>query len=130
MKRKKRMGSAKRKFLRYTVGLVMYPFVLLIAPLYKWYRKVRYKKVTDTKYNDIVQGFSYLIVKDTEIERLAKERAEKCAGCKYAKYSGNLNTVVVGETIHQIKGMYCDRCGCSLAGKVRGENETCPIYKW
>ena len=125
-----KLTSAQRKFLRYTVGWLLYPFVVIIAPLYKWYRKVRYKKQTETKYKDIVNGFSYLVVKDSAVEELARKRAESCSSCKYAKYSETANTIVVGETIHQIKGMYCDRCGCSLAGKVRGENEYCPLRKW
>lgn len=125
-----KLNSAQKKFLRYMVGWILYPFVLVIGPVYKWYRRIRYKKQTEMKFNDIVNAFSYLVVKDSKVEELAKQRAAICGGCKYAKYSKTMNTIVVGETVHQIKGMYCDRCGCSLAGKVRGENEACPILKW
>ena len=125
-----KLKSSQKKLLRYTVGLVIYPFALLIAPIYKWYRRVMLKKKTEGKIKDIVNGFSYLVVKDSEVEQLAKKRAEVCGGCRYAKYNEKVNTIVVGETIHQIKGMYCDLCGCSLAGKVRSEDEYCPIRKW
>jgi hypothetical protein len=125
-----KLKSSQKKFLRYTVGWVLYPFVLILAPLYKWYRKVRYKKQTEIKYKDIINGFSYLVVKDTEVEELAKKRAEACSSCKYAKYSKTTNTIIVGETIHEIKGMHCHLCGCSLAGKLRDEKQTCPIFKW
>lgn len=125
-----KLNSAQKKFLRYTVGWILYPFILVAAPLYKWYRRVRYKKQTEIKYKDIVNGFSYLVVKDSAVEELARKRAESCSSCKYAKYSKTANTIVVGETIHEIKGMHCHLCGCSLAGKLRDEKQTCPIYKW
>lgn len=120
----------KKKVLRYIVGIIMIPFVAIILPPYKLYRKLRFKQNTKGRVQDIVDGFSYLVVKDSEVEKKAIERAKICGSCPHAKYNNKINTVVVGETIHQIKGMYCDRCGCSLAGKVRGENEYCPIRKW
>lgn len=125
-----KLKSSQRKFLRYTVGLVMFPIVAIITPIYKWYRRVLLKKKTEGKVRDIISGFSYLVVKDSEVEQLAKKRAEICGGCRYAKYDKKVNTIVVGETIHQIKGMYCDLCGCSLAGKVRSEDDHCPLRKW
>jgi hypothetical protein len=125
-----KLSNAQKKFLRYTVGLVLFPIIAVAGPIYKWYRKVRYHKQTQIKTKDIVDAFSYLVVKDSEVEKLARKRAEVCGACRYARYNKVINTIVVGETIHQIKGMECDLCGCSLAGKVRGENEGCPIHKW
>ena len=125
-----KLSNAQKKFLRYTVGLVLFPIIAVAGPIYKWYRKVRYHKQTQIKTKDIVDAFSYLVVKDSEVEKLAHKRAEVCGGCRYARYNKVINTIVVGETIHQIKGMECGLCGCSLAGKVRGENEGCPIHKW
>ena len=125
-----KLTSSQKKLLRYTVGVIIFPVAAIITPLYKWYRRVALKKQTNGKVADIVSGFSYLVVKDSEIEQLAKKRADICGGCRYAKYDKKVNTIVVGETIHQIKGMYCDLCGCSLAGKLRSEDEYCPIRKW
>jgi translation initiation factor 1 (eIF-1/SUI1) len=119
-----------KKSIRLAIGIVMLPFAILVVPIYKWYRKVRYQKETKGKVRDIITGFSYLLVKDTDIEVLAKKRAAACGTCKHAKYDGTMNTIIVGETVHQIKGMKCNLCGCSLSGKVRGENESCPIWKW
>ena len=125
-----KLKSAQRKFLRYTVGWFIWPFALIIAPIYKWYRKVVLKRKTEGKIQDIVSGFSYLVVKDSEIEKLAKKRAEICGKCPHAKYSNKVNTIVVGETVHKIKGTHCELCGCSLSAKVRSEDDRCPLRKW
>lgn len=125
-----KLNSAQRKLLRHTVGWLLWPFVLITAPLYVVYRKIKHNKETKIKTKDIITGFSYLVVKDTEAEKIATKRAEICGACPHAKYSKTINTIVVGETIHKIKGMYCDRCGCSLTGKIRDEEQKCPIFKW
>lgn len=125
-----KLNKAQKKFIRYTVGWLLLPFILIIAPIYKVYRKARYSKETKIKTKDIITGFSYLVVKDTEVEKLAVSRAEICGQCPHAKYDKTVNTIIVNETIHKIKGMICDRCGCSLAGKLRDENQTCPILRW
>ena len=127
---KRRLTKRQQRLIKYTIGIFILPFVVIIAPIYKWYRKVRYQKETDIKYRDIVDGFSYLVIRDSAVEDMAKRRAEHCGGCKYAKYSGKLNTIMVGGETHQIKGMYCDLCGCTLAGKLRAEAESCPVGTW
>lgn len=125
-----KLKSAQKKLLRYTIGWFIWPFVLIIAPIYKWYQKVRYNRNTKGKIQDIVNGFSYLVVKDSEIEVLAKKRAEICGKCPQARYNKKVNTIIVGETVHKIKGMYCNQCGCSISAKVRSENDYCPLRKW
>ena len=127
---KRRLTKKQQQLIKYTVGLVLYPFVLIIAPIYKWYRKVRYNKETEIKYKDIVDGFSYLVVQNSAVEAMAKKRADHCGGCKYAKYNGKLNTIIVGSEARNVKGMYCDLCGCALAGKLRAEDQSCPVGKW
>tara|TARA_R110000868_G_scaffold408843_1_gene692990 strand:- start:311 stop:727 length:417 start_codon:yes stop_codon:yes gene_type:complete len=127
---KRKLTKRQQQFLKYTIGVVLYPLAFIIAPIYKKYRKVRYNKDTQIKYKDIVDGFSYLVIRDSAVEAMAKRRAEHCGSCMYAKYSGKLNTVMVGGETRQIKGMYCDLCGCTLAGKVRAEGDSCPAKKW
>lgn len=123
------MTSAQRKFWRYTVGWFLWPVFLIAAPLYKLYRKVRYNKQTKVKYAEIVKGFSYLVVPDSEVERKAKERAAVCATCRWAKFNGTVNTIIQDNRTVTIKGMVCDHCGCSTSALVRSD-KPCPLNKW
>lgn len=122
--------KARKKLLRYIVSILLFPFAIVIAPIYKWYQKVRYNRNTEGKVQDIISGFSYLVIKDTEIEKVARKRAEVCGSCPHARYDKKVNTIIVGETVHKIKGMFCNLCGCSLSAKVRSENDYCPLRKW
>lgn len=71
------------------------------------------KKLTvQDKLKSIYEGWKYLIWKDAEIEKMAKERAEICADCQWS----NLNI--------------CRQCGCIISAKVRSKIEKCPINKW
>jgi hypothetical protein len=123
------MTKAQKKFWRYVLWSVLFPITVVVAPLYKWYMKVAKRKQVQVKYSEIVKGFSYLVVPDSEVEKKAKQRAEICGGCRFAKFNGKLNTIVVDDKTHQIRGMYCDMCGCSLSGLVRSD-KTCPAGKW
>jgi hypothetical protein len=123
------MTSAQKKFYRYMISLAMMPFAIIILPFYTAYQRIFKKRAIKSKAKDIVDGFSYLVIEDSEVEKKAKARAEVCAGCKFAKYNGKLNTIVVDNKTHKIKGMYCGVCSCSLSAKVRSD-DSCPLGKW
>ena len=127
-KRKKK--KTVKKAVRYVIALLLYPFVLIVVPIYKLYKLMTTYKNPKIKYEDIVTGFSYLVVKDSAVEQLAKRRAEICSKCPLAQYNGKLNTIIANNEVYEIKGMYCSACGCALSAKVRAENEHCPKGKW
>ena len=116
--------------MRVVVTILLSPFILLAMPIHWMKRKLKRKPSSQAKLQDIVSGFSHMVVKDTAIEQMAKARAAICSTCPLAMYNGKLNTIMVGDDVHQIKGMYCDQCGCALAAKVRRENDSCPLKKW
>lgn len=64
------------------------------------------------KLKSIYDGWSNLIWKSPEVERIAKERALICAHCDLNK--------------HEL----CKECGCYLPAKIRSIKEKCPIAKW
>lgn len=112
----------------------LYKFVLfvgsvIISPFYVVWRLVHGKR-TKVRYNDIVDGFTNYTFPDERAERLAKHRASICASCPLAKYSKAVRVVGGKESIKEIKGMYCDACGCALSAKVRSMDSWCPKYKW
>ena len=120
-----------KDFIRFTIGWIMYPFVILTGNIYKLYQSVVKRKTINLKYNDIVDGFSYLIVKNPEVEKVAKARAGICARCPFAEYiRSKPNTIIVGNKTHSIKSMKCSVCGCALAAKVRAMNDECPRERW
>ena len=127
---KRRTKKKIKRIIRAFVAGLLYPFVALAMPFYWIGRKLKRKPSSQAKFQDIVSGFSHMVVKDTAIEKMAKARAAVCSTCPLAKYNGKLNTIMVGDNVHQIKGMYCDQCGCALAAKVRSENDSCPLKKW
>lgn len=118
-------------FIRYCVQLILTPFLYAGGFLYHHYRQVRLKHNQKIVYKDIVDGFSYMIVKDSEVERIAKERAQVCAVCPHAKYIGkHKGTIIVQDKVVKIKSMKCNVCGCALAAKVRAMDADCPRGKW
>lgn len=126
-----RRTKKKTKYVvRAILAALMYPFVLLVYPFYWMIRKLKRRTPPKAKFKDITSGFAHMVVKDSEIEKLAMKRAEVCSMCPKAKYNGRLNTIMVGDNVHEVKGMYCDECGCALAAKVRSENDYCPLKKW
>ncbi len=69
----------------------------------------------------IVEGYSNLIKRDEEIEKLAKQRLSVCEDCPF----NSKNNSMLGSMIP-----YCTKCGCILAAKVRNEKGQCPEKKW
>lgn len=75
----------------------------------------------------ILNGWANFITKPEVVEEKAKERAAICAACPYAK-QGKLLTFVK-DTLSEVQGAYCEKCGCPLSAKVRSV-DICPIGKW
>ena len=120
-----------RNFIRFCIKILLYPFILVVGWCYKHYVRVFYRTKRKLKYNDIVEGFSYLITPDERVEEIATNRAKICAGCPHAKYiNKKLTTVLVNGKPHSYKSMKCNQCGCALAAKVRSMNDYCPIGLW
>lgn len=120
-----------RKKLRKVLHILLYPFVVVVAQTYKYFNKFVKNKTIKIKHKDIVDGFSYLVIKDTEVEKVATKRAETCAGCRFAEYIGNhKTTITVKDKLHTYKSMKCGVCGCALAAKVRAMEDNCPLNKW
>jgi len=124
------MNKKVRNVLRLIYGILLIPVVLIIGPLYKLTRYLTSRKKTSVVFEDIVAGFTNYAFPSEQVERLARTRAEICAGCPFVKYNGAINTISSGETITQVKGMYCDACGCGLSAKIRSPKNFCPKGKW
>lgn len=75
----------------------------------------------------ILTGWKNFIDKSEVVEEKAKERAAICAACPYAK-QGKLLTFVK-DTLKEVQGAYCEKCGCPLSAKIRSI-DICPIDKW
>ena len=65
------------------------------------------------KLNSIIAGWSYLLWRDPEVEKIATVRANICASCD------KLN-----------KASVCIECTCYIPAKVRSIDEKCKIGKW
>ena len=67
----------------------------------------------------IEEGWSNLLNKKPEIEKVAKKRLSLCSQCFVSDYG---------------KSKFCKftngGCGCPLAAKVRSPRESCPLGVW
>lgn len=83
-----------------------------------------------SKVNDILNGWgNYLQGSSPATLELAKKRAEICVDCPLAKHG--LHTAILPDySINEIKGMYCDDCGCPLSTAVRSKDYKCPKNLW
>jgi hypothetical protein len=78
--------------------------------------------------SNILNGWQNFIAKSEVSEKLAKERAAKCAQCPHAK-KGKL-LAFIKDDLKEIESFYCDICICPLSARVRSELETCPLDLW
>ena len=76
---------------------------------------------------EILTGWKNYLDKSEVVEELAQTRAAICSGCPFAK-QGKLLTFV-RDTLTEVQGAYCKKCGCPLSAKIRS-NDICPIHKW
>ena len=77
---------------------------------------------------NIIDGWYYVLIKDPEIEALAKEKAKHCKGCKHAVTKKILK--FVNKKNLEVEDRVCDLCDCPLIAKLRSPNEKCPINLW
>ena len=68
---------------------------------------------TAEKLQSIISGWKNLLYRNAEVEKIALERAKKCANCKYAN---NINV--------------CILCNCYIPAKVRSLKEECKDKQW
>lgn len=73
------------------------------------------------KVSSIVEGYTNLIIPDTEIEVLASKRLEICSQCP-----SRLPLVKIKEKQYYI----CKECNCPLDAKTRSTGEQCNLKKW
>ena len=62
---------------------------------------------------EIIDGWSNLVIRDTSVEPIAKSRLEMCINCP--------NFTIMHT---------CKLCGCYLPAKTRSLSSQCPINKW
>ena len=77
---------------------------------------------------NIIDGWYHVLIKDPEIEVLAKERAKHCKSCKHAVTKKILK--FVDKKILEIEDKVCDLCDCPFIAKLRCKKEKCPINLW
>ncbi|RYD77135.1 MAG: hypothetical protein EOP55_09965 [Sphingobacteriales bacterium] len=77
--------------------------------------------------SNILSGWKNYLDNTEIVESVAVERAGICANCPHAKQGRML--AFIKDTIKEIEGTYCNKCGCPLSPKVRS-NDTCPTGKW
>jgi hypothetical protein len=68
----------------------------------------------------ILEGITNTLVKDQEIEKIAKERLDICHSCVH--HSTTTCAALIAEC--------CGVCGCSLKFKTRSMSDACPKGKW
>ena len=81
-----------------------------------------------SKLVSILKGWGNLLVKNSEIEKLAFKRAKVCALCPEAIESKLME--VIGDEIKEFQGLICNKCKCPLSTKARSKEESCPLGKW
>lgn len=111
---------------------IVIPFAILQAS-FRWIVskvKIKRKGKPDIVLQNIVDGWTNLILPDQVSEELALKRAAICAKCPFAQMSNGTYTIVVDNRTKNIRGMSCGKCGCPLSAKVRANNDYCPIGNW
>ena len=66
-----------------------------------------------TKYQNIIEGYFRLLIKNEKSEKLAISRAMICGDCDKAS-----------------KTNFCEECKCYIPAKIRAKDETCILNKW
>ena len=71
--------------------------------------------------NNIIQGYTNLVFRNEEVEKVAAARYEVCLACPHKK-----PLIIINQVQHYI----CTKCTCPLDAKVRAPDEVCPIGNW
>ena len=107
-----------------------------IAPFYYGTRhlikkiKLKRKNKPTIVLQNIIAGWTNLMLHNEVAERTAMHRANICAECPAAKFSGGVHTIVVDNRTTQVRGLVCTDCGCPLSAKVRSDGDYCPRGLW
>lgn len=73
-----------------------------------------------SKIQEILSGWTNLVFKNEDVEKIAKERLEICSECEF-----------MSEYPNEMKSFStCTSCGCVLSAKCRSEKSICPKDKW
>lgn len=86
------------------------------------------KSIIKNGLDPIEDGINNFNHPTQEVEQIAKERAEVCAGCPLMETEPISFLKVKDKTIIGISEMMCGECGCTLPYKVRQNQTICP--KW
>ena len=79
----------------------------------------------------ILDGWKNFTFPNSQVEELAKVRADICSECPHANPEYPFKKMIPEEgRIEKIKGLGCDKCGCPLSSKLRAVMEKCPLNKW
>ena len=80
------------------------------------------------KLRSILSGWKNYVFASEAVEQMARLRAVECAKCPFAVKG--MHDVIIDDRIEEIEGMLCNNCKCPLSGKLRSEEEKCPLGKW
>lgn len=64
------------------------------------------------------------------LQKEAEERAKICLGCFNCEEEPIEELRVQDFSIPDISNKMCERCGCSIALKIRQNLQGCPLKKW
>lgn len=132
LERKYIPNLSKHKAYKFIKFALILPFVLPLYYIKKAYGSIRFKRKNkpDIVLQSIVNGWINLMIHNSVTEEVAMTRANICAKCPLAEFSGGVHTVVVDKKTTHIRGMVCKGCGCPLSAKIRSPYEFCPEKKW
>ena len=126
----------KRSYYKVLKLIILVPPAIPIYYLHKGLQSiiklVRFKRKNkpDIVLENIIAGWTNLVLYDAVVEKTALHRANICAQCPSAEFSGGIHTAVIDNRTTNIRGLKCTECGCPLSAKVRSNNDYCPLGKW
>jgi len=92
--------------------------------------RIKRKNKPDIVLENIIAGWTNLTLHDSVVEQTAMKRANICAKCPAARFSGGVHTIIVDKKTTQVRGLVCGDCGCPLSAKIRSNNDYCPRGLW
>ncbi|MFV2015464.1 MAG: hypothetical protein ACC656_08565, partial [Candidatus Heimdallarchaeota archaeon] len=75
-----------------------------------------------------ISGWTNVIFKNDNIEKMYHERAKLCSECIHSKKKFLLT--FIGDYIDKVEHNVCDICSCPLISLLRTEDEKCPNKYW
>lgn len=126
----------KKKIYKQVKFLLLAPIVIPIYGLVQGTKyliglvRIERKDKPDIILTNIIAGWTNLVLHNSVIEETALKRANICAKCPAARFSGGVHAIVVDNKTTQVRGLVCGDCGCPLSAKVRSDNDYCPRGLW